>query len=337
MAHRKFEHDKIQTVMPTWHGLEERFDPGKLTLNNCWLNQWDVVPTELQFVGGGATPFRTLVCSDKPEILVGNPYRESFVPVTNRAFLDMIQESTGGTDHELVSCGSVRNRCRTFASFRLKGMESFTAAGRKFSSHLNFGNGHDKSSVLWANTSNICTVCDNTFISNLFQIENKDTSASQTDDLKVMVRHTKKAQIRLPEISKLIDKAIGVQAKFQLELDNLAQISATRDIARELFAGALAPEGAEELSTRAENRIERLEELFVGGKGNRGQDLSDVFSAWTDYYSHESSGGDDRMKQFFSSEFGAAAVSKSRFWTNIVDPEKREAMQSRGKELMASN
>lgn len=336
MAHRKFQHDKIQTVMETWHGLEERFEPGKLTIENCWLSQWDIQPVELVFPNGNPSPFRTLVCTDNEDILVGNPFRPSFVPVLNSDFSKMVADAIAGTGHEMVSCGSIRNRGRVFFSFKLKGMEKFKAAGRDFSAFLNFGNGHDKSSVLWTNTSNGCAVCDNTFTRELERVENKDASGSQLesdDDLRISVRHTKNVQIRLPDLSRTIDKAIGVQAEFQLELDRLSKIACNATQAEALFTGFLVPAKSEEISTRAENRTTRLIQLFTGGAGNDGNGMDDAFSAVTDYFSHESV-GDNREKQFLSSEFGASSVAKNRFFEMITDDEKREATIERGNQLL---
>lgn len=337
MAHRKFIHDKIQSTEHTWHGLEERVQVGEFRLENSWLAQWDVTPRELVFPGGKATPFRTLVCSDNEDILVGNPYRPSFVPVLNSEFLDMIQTAIAGTGHELTTVGSIRNRGRVFVSFKLKGMEEFHAAGKAFSAFLNFGNGHDKSSVLWTGTSNTCTVCDNTFSYNLERVENKDSSGSQTeesDDIKVSIRHTKNAKIRLPELSKTIDKAIGVQAKFQLEFNRLAAIPCGIVDAENLFTGFLST--GEKVSTRTENRVDRLVQLFAKGRGNSGETMADAFSAVTDYFSHESV-GDNREKQYLSSEFGASGVAKSRFWDIVTTDSKRNETTKRGSELLAAN
>lgn len=336
MSLRKFQHDKVQTTIPTWHNLEDRFEPGQLTMENCWISQWDIKPVELFLPNGKPSPFRTLVCTDNEEILVGNPFRPSFVPVLNSDFVKMIQDAIAGTGHEMVSCGSIRNRGRVFVSFKLKGMEKFKAAMREFSAYLNFGNGHDKSSVLWTNTSNGCTVCDNTFTRELERVENKDSSGSQLesdDDLRLSVRHTKNVQIRLPDLSRTIDKAIGVQAEFQLELDKLAKIACNETQAEALFTGFLVPAKAEEISTRTENRTTRLVQLFRGGAGNDGDGMDDAFSAVTDYFSHESV-GDNVEKQFLSSEFGASSTAKNRFFDLVTNDEKREATIARGNQLL---
>ena len=325
--------------MATWHGLEERKEPGKLTLANCWPSEWDVVPVPLSLPDGRVTPFKTLVCTDKPDVFVGNPFKPSFVPVLNSDFLKMLQDAMGGTGHEMVSAGSIRNRGRVFVSFKLKGMEVFEAAGRKFSAFLNAGNGHDRSSVLWMNTSNGCPVCDNTFTIEMVRVENRDLSGSQTeesDDLSVSQRHTKNIKVKLPEWSKMVDKAIGVQGKFQAEFNRLASIPCGITDAESLFTGFLAGEKAESVSTRTENRVTELVRLFNVGKGNNGETMADAFSAGTDYFSHNSV-GDNREKQFLSSEFGASGRAKSELFNVITNDVKRIATMQRGASLLAAN
>lgn len=213
MAHRIYKHDKQQGIQQGWHGLTEVRD--QITLTNNWLAEWDVVPAVLYkralAIGNSPAPqetkWRVLECPDVPDLEIGAAYNsETFRPITNAEFLGLVRDSITGTDHKIVSVGSVRNRGRVFLSLELQGKEKFTAAGREFSAYLNFGNGHDKSSVLWANTSNTCTVCDNTFSCNLFAIENarRDTWG----DLAIRQRHTVNATFRFPAIANLIDKAI---------------------------------------------------------------------------------------------------------------------------------
>jgi hypothetical protein len=91
------------------------------------------------------------------------------------------------------------------------------------------------------------------------------------------------------------------------------------------------------LSTRAENTASRLLELHKNGLGNRGENLADSFQAVTEFYTHESSGGDNRLKQVVSSEFGSGAVMKGDFWNMVRNPEKREATIERGEKLLVAS
>jgi len=337
MAHNIYKYDKHQGVRQAWHGKTEVVPV--LTLDQNWLTEWDIVPVTLD-KNGQPTKWTVLECSDDPSIEVGQPYNPaSFQPISNMAFLNLIRDSLSGTDHVIESVGSLRNRGRIFVSIRLMGMEEFKAAGRKFSAFLNFGNGHDKSSVLWVNTSNICTVCDNTFGFNLATIENKAVDAG--DDLRVRQRHTKNAVLKLPSIADVVDKAVGVQGKFKATFDILHEQEMTEKQAAGLFAGFLGraiPDGeiSKGLSTRSLNTSQTLVELFKTGKGNAGRTRADAASAVTDYYSHQSSGKDaDVMKQVLSSDYGAGNKAKHTFWTIIQDDDEVELAIDRGNRLLS--
>lgn len=348
---RIFKYDKQQGTTDAWHHKTEVLP--FISLDTCFLSRWDYVSRSIKDADSGELlPWKYLVCSDVPSLKVGAPYNpDSFTPVTNAAFLDMVRASIGGTDHKVVSVGSVRNRGRVFVSIELVGMEKFEAAGRKFGAFLNFGHGNDKSSVIWVNTGNVCTVCDNTFSMNLFQVVQKN-EGSQTEDrhgLRVCQRHTKNVELKLPEIATLIDKAVGVQAEFAKALNELQAIPCSKSLATDMFAGfvgrtvpIIKPEDIDEthkqagLSGRARNTVNRLVELFETGKGNNGRDMSDTFGAVTDFYSHESSGGNDPFKQVLSSDYGAGLEAKQLFWNRVKDYEGREALITRGQTLLAA-
>lgn len=326
MAHRIYEHDKQQGLEQAWHGKTEVIPA--LTLDDNWLRDWDLVPSPLYDADGAELPWTFLRCSDNPAIIIGQPYNpKTFQPVDNKAFLQMIHDSISGTQHTVASVGSLRNRGRVFVSIKLMGMEEFEAAGRKFSAYLNFGNGHDKSSVLWVNTSNICTVCDNTFTFNLVEVENKATG-DDGDDLRIRQRHTKNVALKLPEIAKLVDKAVGVQGEFKAAMDALHKQPLDAKQAKNLFAGFLGrgiEDATKGISTRAANTVNRLGELFATGRGNRGETRADAVSAVTDYYSHESSGRNaDPLKQVISSDYGSGNNSKRMFWNLVTDDDKTE-------------
>jgi hypothetical protein len=78
-------------------------------------------------------------------------------------------------------------------------------------------------------------------------------------------------------------------------------------------------------------------ELFQSGAGNRGENMADLLSGFTDYYSHESSGGEDRMKQVVSSEFsnGAAWGKKQEAFGIITNEIARNDIIKHGEEMLA--
>ena len=165
MAHGITNRDKQQGRHMGWHKLTE-IDPD-LNLKSNWLRDWDIQEVQLQTAEGLEVPYKILTGTDDNKI-IGKPYAKTYTPVTNVQFLDMVQEAISGVKGAVVeSVGSVCNRGRVFVSISIKGMDKFVVGKREFMDYLNFGNGHDQSCAVWANSSNICTVCNNTFTSNL--------------------------------------------------------------------------------------------------------------------------------------------------------------------------
>ena len=319
MAHEITSIDRQQGTFQAWHGLTQIIE--NLSLKNNWLRQWDVTPRKMTLIDGTETPYSMLVASDNPSIQIGVPFADSYTPITNAMFLDVLGESILGIDGlNLDSVGSVCGRGKIFASFKIA-EGNRTIGNRTFETYLNFGSSHDKSAPFWFNTSNICTVCANTFGMNLTAEKSKDGLAGK-------VRHTKNAAIGLGNVAGIIEKAMGAQAEFNAIFSALDSMPASEEVANRAFAGFIGK--GEEMSTRSANQVDRLTALFNTGKGNRGETMADVFSAVTDFYSHESSGGDDRMKQFVSSEFGAGAEKKSEFFSLLADGGSRQTLIAKG-------
>jgi len=329
MSHRIESTDRQEGREQAWHDLTVIRED--LDLDHNWLTEWEIVhrPMYILMPSGvyERTDYTHLIGSDNGQAL-GVPFADSFRPLSNKEFLDLLRDSVGGTRHRLESMGTIRSRGRRFASFKINGLDDFKAAGREFKTYLNFGDGLDKSSDLWSNTSSICTVCDNTFSMNLVSVE-RDGGLSRT-------RHTKNIVARLPKIADLIDKAVGVQAEFAAAMDALAKKPVAPELARRVYAGFIAPNAATELSARSSNTVDHLVDLFKGGAGNRGENRADLFSAATDYYTHESSGKNvrDPQRQFTSSEFGTGANAKREFWNIVRDDERLSKVADRGEELI---
>lgn len=362
MAHRKFQHDKIVGIRQAWHGLSEVRE--EITLADNPLTEWDIVP-QRQFhydESGNLRPslahtwkegeetsshqWTRSVCTDNANIAIGAPYNPAtYSPLSNAAFLSLIEECIGGTGRKITSCGSVRNRGRVFVSFGIEIPElKSNATGRQFSYYLNFGNGHDKSSVLWIVTGNHDAVCDNTFSAlELFSREQKpanDGTQLEENDEKVAIRqrHTKNMKLRFPAIAGIVDKACGVQREFIRAMEAAGKEPLSEKGARELFAGFLTPKNTKEISSKTENRVERLTSLFSNGRGNKGESFADAFYAATEYFTHESAGGTDNPeKQFLSSEFGSGADRKRDFFSLLSGkPDEVVGTMKRGESLLAA-
>lgn len=340
MAHNIKEHDAQYGLEQAWHGLTKvvpEIDFRKP--ETVWLNQWDVAPHRLHVIGvdGKAieTPFSILKASDVPDLIIGRPFDpETYTVVSNQKLLAIIGKAFSGTKHKIVSLGSLQNREKVFVTISLESLKEFKVAGREFEAFLNFGNGFCNGTSFFANTSNVCTVCDNTYTMNLLH-------KGQTLD--VRLKHTKNMADELENLPEIIDAAVGVQAEFAEALNGLSKVKCSALQAERTFAGFLtderdtekakkmtAPRRSDVISTRGLNTVKRLTDLFGGGKGNKGRDYVDVFSAATDFYSHESSGGDDKRKQFESSGFGSALRKKQEFFELIRTDKGRDSLEKRG-------
>jgi len=255
-------------------------------------------------------------CSDdgKP---VGKPVPETYSAVTNERFWEIVQNAVGGTGAVIESAGTVFDRCRRFVTVKLQtDLDTFKVGDREFKNRFSLLDSIDQSTNLYGVNSSTCVVCSNTFAMAM---------GDRSGEFRFKLRHSKNLVPKIENMEKAIDQFIGVTAQFQQALKIANEIPVKLDQARPLFAGWIAEE-TNGLSTRSFNTVGRLTELFTRGAGNRGETLLDAFSAVTDFYSHESSGGQDqpgfRMKQTISSNFGAAAKRKQDFFGQIFDVDK---------------
>lgn len=337
MAHRISSIDRQEALEQAWHGLTT-VKP-TLSLDKNWLSTWDIQPAKILLETGRELPFVQLLASDNPDILIGSPYNPAtFCPVTNAQFLDMIKASTLDIKHKVVSLGSVRGRGRTFVSMEMEGLEKFKVAGRTFKPFLNFGNGHDRSSVLWANTSNVCTVCDNTFSFNLVATAQRADGSLGDVDVAHQQRHTRHITATLPAAATLVANAVQLQLEFADAFEAMASKPVTSPVAQAFFTATLVKPRSEKIIAPTQEKIEHLVTLFRSGKGNKGENRADAFSAITDYYTHESSGDKAAAsQQHFTSEYGTGATYKTHAFGVLSDDDAFAEAVQRGTELMASN
>lgn len=327
------EIDEQWGVRIAWHKKTKVKED--LSLDDNWLRKWDAVPAPLRMVIGGGSaltyeipiPDMQLVCSDNPEIRLGHPYNpETYTPLTNEKFLEVIKNAISGTRHKVVSVGSVRRRGRTFVSIAMEGLGEYDTAGHHIEPFLNFGNSFDKSCEFWWNTSGVDSVCDNTVSFNIQKVQ-------RGEGLGESYRHTQGLEAKLPEISDIIDAAVGVHHEFAEAFESLSKMEVREPEAQRVFLGFIVDKEAEEASSRAINMSKRLVTFFTDAPGCKGRDRSDMFSAVTNYYTH---GNRSSFRQIHSSEFGFGAQRKREFLGVLTDWKKYDETLTRGEELIKS-
>lgn len=310
MSHEINSIDFQQGREMAWHGLTD-VKP-ELSLKDSRFAQWDYLelPTFLEYNGQRmATGEKRLVCSDIG-LPVGKTYSDSRTQFTNGELIELMESALSDAGAKLESCGTVRNRETRFFSFSVEGAEKFQAGGQLHKMAISIVDDIVGRFKMFFSLNMTKAVCANTVATVL-----------RTADSESAVKHTLNARKRLPSFHEAIEKAIHTQDEYIAKIDRLANERVNTEEAKGIFAAFMAQDmKAKTLSRRAINTTDELVSLFLRGAGNKGETLNDVFSAVTDYYSHNSSGGDDKQKQFESSEFGAAAKAKNSFLELLEKP-----------------
>lgn len=359
MSHEIGKNDKQQGITMAWHNLTEVLSV--ITLATCFLAAWDVFKRPLfrkvkdATVPGGIREEETdaceVVCTDDENIVIGKTVDcNSYTLLSNVRFLTICQDTLNLIRGAIVaSVGSVCDRGRIFVSLALprdlpklgeSAVHTLTAAGREFQFFLTFFSSHDKSAPFGVQMSSVCTVCNNTFNMNL--------NDRDGERLSIRIPHTKNMGAALDDVPAIVDAFFTSAQRFADVMNSLALVPIDEENARNFFAGFLAKKDkaieaddaseseVAETNTRRMNRITRLVELFVSGKGNGGKNHADVFSALTDFYSHESSGDVSPLRQMASSEFGNGQTMKATAFAILCDDKKTASTIAHGKAYLAN-
>jgi hypothetical protein len=227
------------------------------------------------------------------QIRIGGAVNDTYQEITNGVMFETIDAALANIPHKIVSAGTVEQRTKVFVSVEIVGAAIVNAAGRDTKSVLNFIWGHGGKMAVKTKTGLTVIVCANTLAMAL----------RESGDFASVLKHTKNALGKLPNLAKTVAEHFGATARFQADCDKLANESCTSTQAREIFTGLLNMpanlskwEPAKQ-STRTANQVDTMIKLFL-----------------SDYYTHASSGGEDKWKQNVSSEFGSGATAKEDFY-----------------------
>lgn len=323
MAHNIKERDVQVGVKMAWHGLTQI--ETDINRDNCRINYpMGIVPTYFPDNEGGWTPSgnRQIVSFDD-NLPIGRSVGEDYKLISNAEIFEAVESGLAGTNHKIVSCGTVADRSKGFVSVKVA--DDFEAAGRKHEPVLNVIWGHGGNMALYARTGITTVVCQNTL-----------TLAMGQGESKLAMRHT--AGANALDLAKAIDAHIGIAAEFRAALDSLANVKADDIIAREIYTGTLTdgetPEH-ERGQTRLANRVETMVGFFRSGPGNRGENMADVLNGFTQFFTHDSA-GEDKRKQYVASEFGSASVAKTRFFGELLDGVAVAKLRANGAKVIAT-
>lgn len=266
--------------------------------------------------------FSTFIASDD-DLPIGQPMAETYFALENSRFWEITNNALAGIGAVIESAGTIMNRTRRFITIKLDQNPDFTVGKRVFKNRISFLDSIDGSTFFHGINTSICTVCANTF---------NATIVSKEGAFRFRMRHTQGMATKIEDMEKKIEGLVGVAAQFKAAMEMASEMEVNREQAKNIFAGWIGTSAKDGLSTRAKNQVARLVDLYQGGAGNRGETLADAVSAVTDFYSHESSGGEEkenfRLKQWNSSEFGQGAIAKADFFNTVFSVDQKTARVS---------
>ena len=275
------ERDASEPV--SWHGLETSREG--LNIHNCNLRNVDIQRGQVSVNVNGANYDAPLVVPCIPHPLetgklhfLGRPFHpDSYQLFDAREFLDFAGQcfKAAGMDDSLSFVTTLYDGARMTLSRRLPEADFKDAHGHGINSYINLLNSVDGSWPVFANISEIRTVCYNTATANLMEggASCKHTPAALSDFI-----------ARFPET---LAEALKAHEGSANEYLQMAEIPFSFSQAQGFFAALV---GTGKLSTRAYNVVtENLMPLFMRGRGCYGQSAADAYNAVTEHYTHTAS------------------------------------------------
>lgn len=267
----------------SWHGLETEQE--NLTTESCNLRKMEIQRGEVKITVAGADYEAPLIVPCIPHPIengklhfLGRPYDPSSYKLFDSGeFLDFAGEcfKAAGMDNSLSFVTTLYDGSRMTLSRRLPEADFQDAHGHGVNSYINLLNSVDGSWPVFANISEIRTVCYNTATANLM-----DGGAS--------CKHTPDALSQfIARFPDTLAEALSAHKGSANDYLMMADLNMSFTEAQAFFASLV---GTAKLSTRAFNTVnESLMPLFLKGRGCYGKTAADAYNAVTEYYTHNSS------------------------------------------------
>ncbi len=245
--------------------------------------------------------------------------KKRYQPIENCQVWDAVKRSLVGVDAEVTCVGTLFEAKKFFISVELKdesNMEirvkrTFGVEKEKFYANLNFITSHDGTLAAQAYDSMIRIVCMNTLMASL----------EAAGSVGFNVYHTKGAEVAIANMGELINAILKGRVQFRDAMEYLSTVAVSAAEAQEIILGYfLKFQGNDEAAKKTVNATEEIVNLFLRGKGNRGESYYDLLNGATEYWTH----GDGTGKKANVAEkatkaaFGAAAEHKARFFNLLM-------------------
>lgn len=263
----------------SWHGLEKPVFA--LSTDNCGLRAMQIQRGQVTVNVGGVvydSPLEVPCIAHPLETgklhFLGKPFAKSYRLLDTAEFLDFAKQcfQAAGMDNKLSFTTTLYDGARMTIARRLPEADFKDAHGHEVASYINLLNSVDGSWPVFANVSEIRTVCYNTATANLME-----GGAS--------CKHTPEAlDSFIANFPLTLAEALTAHEGSANDYLQMAGIRLTASQAQHFFVALL---GTSKLSTRAHNlAIDGLFPLFLRGKGCYGESAADAYNAVTEYFTH---------------------------------------------------
>lgn len=314
MAHEIQSRDSQIGLTMGWHGLTKVVE----VIDEKNAFNWDIKRKPTYFHDGKTferVPDADVFVSTDDKLTCGKTVADTYKEITNKRFFEIFKNSMAGTGAIVESTGTTHNRTRRFMTIKLPA-DCVKIGHREFLQRINILDSINGTVALHAINSSICVVCANTFNATLRDFEG---------EFQFKIKHTKSLLEKVVNMEEAIENLCGVNAQFTAAMEAANEFPIKADEISPLVTGILG--GNEPLTTRTRNMADEISTLAIKGAGNRGETLLDVFSGFTDYYTHASAGGESRQKQMVSSEFGSGNTRKNQVFSQLFEMHEGKFVQ----------
>lgn len=314
MAHKITKLDRIVSLQPCWHKLEQIVP--EITFDNSGLN-WNVVKAPVTVNGELAGDWQAVVREDTNLIL--NIPKKSYEIIQNSRVWEMIDNALNGVDYHIQVAGSLQGCRKIFISISLDDKQDYCVNADKYKNFLTFATSHDGSMALEAYDTSVRVVCNNTLIA----------SRADKGDINLKVMHTSNANFKIEDMEQTLERLFNKRDEFYSSLKFLAHKPMSADYANKILLGFVSSDA---ISTRAENVVSKIITLFKSGKGNHGKTYYDLLNGVTEFYTHHAT--ENKEKALVSNEFGVAGERKVEFYDALLSDAALDNLAKRGEQLL---
>lgn len=316
MSHNIQKYDIVTAIAACWHHLEKIVS--NITFANSGLD-WTVAQFPVVSNGQPLEEWRALFRTDVNLPL--HVFKESYGIIQNAQIWEAMERALKGIPFRVVTAGSIGNCKRTFISIELTDQSDKYVRGDAFKSYLTFINSFDGFCKARLYGSDTRVVCQNTL----------DASLGNKGFIDLAVKHTTNASVEFARMEATVQTYLETKEAHFANLARLAEQPMSLETAENVIAGFVT-DGAKAakngFSVRAQNQGKTMLDLFLSGKGNKGETRYDLLNGVTEFYTHKAT--DDGARSLASNMLGTYAKAKTEFLETMLDDSALNAMAARG-------